>query len=312
MSVYIDVLFGLNIMMNSIILILTALAAGIAYKKWRILAAACLGGGFVVSGVWPEFVFLHSAPAKLVVSAVLIMVAFGVRSIRINVLLLGIFYVVSFILGGAVVGWSYFWQNSSYLQFEHDRLNQIDAESLIAGTAAGVLLVGLVMRRMLSRMFRRGNFYPVMIEYRGRRAEVTSLLDTGNCLYTPVGRKPVVVVEYSKLEGILSAAVSRHLSLTAPELWLTNLDACPDNDWLARVQIIPYQGVGTHSMLLGFRPDQVSIMTKSGLQSAKDVVIAIYTGRLSNDGTYAALLHPAVISSIANQEEVGVCASVGR
>ena len=43
MSVYIDVLLGINIMMNSIILILTALAAGISYKLWRVLAAAVLG-----------------------------------------------------------------------------------------------------------------------------------------------------------------------------------------------------------------------------------------------------------------------------
>lgn len=312
MSVYIDVLLGINIMMNSIILILTALAAGISYKLWRVLAAAVFGGVFVISGIWPELSFLHSAPVKLIVSGVIVAVAFGSRSVRSNMLLLGIFYVVSFILGGAVVGWTYFWQNSSYLQFVQSKLKNIDIESLIQGTAIGVVLVILVMRRMLARMFRRGNFYRMVITYGGRKTEVNSMLDTGNCLYTPVGRKPVVLVEYPELEAVLSAAANHYLRRTMPNLWLTNLDGCQDDEWLSRIQIIPYQGVGNHSMLLGFRPDRLSIMTKDGLQSTGDAVIAIYTGRLSNDGTYTALLHPAVINTIANHEEVGVCASVGR
>lgn len=308
MNVYIDVLLLVNFVMNSIILLLTAWAAGISYKVWRILIAAGLGGVYVVSGVWPQLIYFHSAPFKLLISLLLVLLAFGARSIRINLLLVGIFYIVSFIMGGAVVGWLYFWQNSSYLQSNYMKLTAISLDSLVKGTVVGVLLVLVVMRRIMSRMSRKLNFYQITIAYADRQVDLVSMLDTGNCLYTVLGRKPVVLVERSKIEMLLSESVVCFLNLYEAEAWMTNLDKCQDHDWLERVQIIPYKAVGHNNMLLGFRPDKVTVITEKGRSISTEVVIAIYNGHLSSDGTYAALLHPLVVNNIVSNEEVGVCA----
>lgn len=309
MNVYVDVLLLVNIVMNSIILLLTAWAAGISYKVWRILVAAGLGGVYVVSGVWPQLMYFHSAPFKLLISLLLVLLAFGARSIRINLLLVGIFYIVSFIMGGAVVGWLYFWQNSSYLQSNYMKLTTISLDSLVKGTVVGVLLVLVVMRRILSRMSRTLNFYQITIDYGDRQVELVSLLDTGNCLYTVLGRKPVVLVERSKIEVLLSESVVSYLNLYEADVWLTNLDKCQDRNWLERVQIIPYKAVAHNNMLLGFRPDKLTVKTENGRSIiSTEVVIAIYNGNLSSDGTYAALLHPLVVNNIVSNEEVGVCA----
>lgn len=305
---YIDILLIVNIVMNSIILLLTAWGAGISYKGWRILIAAILGGVYVVSGIWPKLVVFHNAPVKLLVSCLLVLTAFGFKSIRIHLLLVGIFYIVSFILGGAIVGWLYFWQNSSYLQMSEMRINTISLKSLAAGSLVGITLILIVMRRMINRMLRADNFYNIKIDYADRQVELVSMLDTGNCLSTVMGRKPVVVVEQVKVETILSDSVVNFLKSNEADSWLTHLDQCLDSDWLSRIQIIPYKAIGSNNMLLGFRPDKVTVITKTGEITTTEVVIAIYNGHLSSDGTYTALLNPFIINHATSNKEVGVCA----
>jgi stage II sporulation protein GA (sporulation sigma-E factor processing peptidase) len=297
-----------NIVMNSIILWLTAWGAGVSYKSWRILLAAILGGVYVVSGIWPEFVVVHYAPVKLLVSCLIVFTAFGFKSIRTHLLLVGIFYIISFILGGAIVGWLYFWQNSSYIQMSELRMNMISLGSLAAGSLVGIVLILIVMRRIISRMLRANNFYPIKIDYADRQVELVSILDTGNSLYTVMGRKPVIVVERSKIETILSDLTVSFLKENEAELWLTHLDQCLDHDWLSRIQVIPYQAIGSTNMLIGFRPDKLTVITKSGEITTTEVVVAIYNGHLSSDGAYTALLNPLIINNAIRNEEVGVCA----
>ncbi|MEG6585951.1 sigma-E processing peptidase SpoIIGA [Dendrosporobacter sp. 1207_IL3150] len=304
MSVYVDVLLVINVFMNCIILWLTAVGMAISYKFWRILAASAIGAMQVLTGFWTQLAFLHTAPFKILISFLLVLVAFGFKSIRSLLMLVGVFYVISFFLGGAVIGWFYFWQNSSYFQTTYLTLSSISLQNLLGGTFIGIILITLVIRRIIGRLSRKRSLYQINVGYEGRHVELTSMLDTGNGLYTLIGRKPVIVIERSKIEMVLSEEVIKYFNNTESTLWLAELENCKDNDWLSRVQVIPYTAVGSSSMLLAFRPDNIKVITREGLITKNDVVIAIYNGKLSSDGTYNALLHPALF----NNEEVSICA----
>jgi len=308
MYIYIDVVIILNIVMNSIILLLTAWAAGIEYQLWRLFLAAALGGVYVLGGISPALTFFYSGPIKLLMSFIIILVSFGIKPLRVLCLLVGIFFIISFVLGGAVLGWFYFWQSSHYWQGNYLDLSSISWDTLAGGILVGVILVLIVAKRMVARMSRRRTFYGVTIEYAGRSVGLTGMLDTGNGLYTVVGRKPVVLVNWGDIEPLLSGSVVQYLRKTEPELWLVNLECCMDEIWLSRIQPIPYQSVGSRNMLLGFRPDKISItISKNECIVTNDVVVGIYNGSLASDGSYVALLHPALINS-NEKEEAGKCA----
>lgn len=306
MYIYADVVLIVNCIMNSVILVLTAHAAGISYSWKRLLPAALFGGVYALSGIFPELAVLYSIPGKLLMSVVLVLLAFGYRTVRTTLVLVGAFFIVSFILGGATLGWLYFIQTEAPQQAG----NYLDMSwsSLAAGSVIAVMLVTLIARRLMGKMIRRRNFYQVRIEYNGQNKDVTGMLDTGNNLYSLLGNKPVVLLCWQSAIQLLGSQVAGYLTSTSPAAWLSNLHECQDAAWLARVEVIPCQSVGGKNMLLGFRPDGISVRTEDGLAYTTEVLIGLYDGVFASDRPYEALLHPALITGAHITKEVSVCA----
>lgn len=308
MYIYADVIFIINIMMNSIILLLTAWITGVTYKLWHIVLAASVGSSYVLVSMLPNMEISHTAICKFIISLILVLVAFGIQPRRTLLLLLGSFYIVSFVLGGAVAGWLFFWQTSSLYSTLSVDFKNLSWSDLLWGSCLGTFLIVGVIHRILIRRNRCQNLYQIKIEYEGRSIGITAMLDTGNGLYTTIGRRPVILVSQDAIESILSEEVASFLRANTPEMWLVNLDQCADLNWLSRTEIIPYHAIGSRSMLLAFRSDRLSIANKAGFIDVKDVVIAIYSRALSGDGTYAALLHPQIMYELYKNEEAGICA----
>lgn len=309
MSVYVygDVLLVLNVIVNSVILIITAWFLAIDYKRWRVLVAASLGAIYALWGIvggWPGF---YSPLAKLVVSTLLVLVAFRIASIRALLLAVASFYIVGFLLGGAVVGWLFFLQSNRIIR-SNILPSPITWETLMAGTITVYLLAMASLRCLTDRLSRKKILFPITVDYNGQRMEVTALLDTGNQLYTIAGRKPVVLIEQKALEPIFSTIVTDYLRKNAPSDWPVNLESCLDPEWVGRIDLIPYRGVGGSNLLLGFRPDNLSVQTTTSCIQTDAVVIGISSGRLSTSGVYQALLHPAIIKSDTGYEEAAICA----
>lgn len=303
MYVYGDILFLVNTIMNALILVLTAWAANLRRQTWRLLAAAGLGGVYAIGALFAADALLYAPAAKLAAAAAIVRLAFGPQTWRSLLLHTAYFYIVSLLLGGAVLGWLLAADNAAGLS----AWRQASWRHLAAGAVLGLLLVGVVWRRLAAAASRRPLLVPVVVAYRGRETRMTALLDTGNDLYSPVTRRPVVVAEHRSLETLLAGPVNDWLRRTPPDAWLTELADCPDADWLTRVQAIPCRGVGGAGLLLGFRPDVFAVDSPAGTRAA-EAVIAIHSGALSAAGTYAALLHPAIFRKLDEKEGADKCA----
>ncbi len=308
MDIYVDVLFVINLLMNSVVLLLTGFTADIKYKVWRILLAGAVGSGYVLVSILPGVVIVHHFLFKISMSLVLLLLAFGVKPRRTMLLLMAFFYVISFILGGAVMGWLYFSQSNHYLGSYSIILIQPSWIQLLCGSLVGICLILIVVRRMIGRMARHQHLYRVKLEYEGRRIERTAFLDTGNGLYTAVSHKPIILVTQQAIADVLSPQVRSFLENNTPDMWIANLNQCMDLPWLSRVQIIPYHSIGHKSVLLVFRIDHFILTGKDGDIQIGDVMVGIYGGTLSEDGTYEVLLHPQIINKLSKKEEANLCA----
>ena len=293
MYVYVDILFILNLIMNTVILMLTAQAAGFSHGWRRLLLTAAAGSLYAIGAVLPEMQLFYSLPVKLLASAGLVIMAFGFKSIKMFLFALSMFYIISFILGGSVVGWLFFVEDGQWLT-----PGAIWAVSWLhvagGGLVASVLLV-LIARSVLSRLNRGGLLHEIIIQYSGRTVKLTAMLDTGNRLISPLSKRPVLLIEKEAVFGALSEEVTRFLNSYDAKAWLTELEHCHDSAWLERIEPIPYKGIGSRSMLLGFRPDKIIVNTGTANIEAFEVIIGIYGGTLSQDGGYQALLHPLII-----------------
>jgi stage II sporulation protein GA (sporulation sigma-E factor processing peptidase) len=298
----------INCIMNSVILVLTAYAAGITFQWKRLLFAALMGGIYVLIGILPEMAMLFTIPGKLLISVLLILLAFGCRSLKTTLILVGTFFIVSFILGGAVLGWINFIQKSPLDGFGHN----LSWDNLALGSIIGLTLILLLVRQMLGKMYHRQTLYKVKIEYDGRITEIVGMLDTGNGLYSLLGHRPVVLVTCQASFSLLSSEAVEFLNKNSSNTWVSNIDQCQDTAWLSRVEIIPYQSVGSRNMLLGFRPDSITLITEYGPVHTTNVLLGIYDGLLAGGSGCQALLHPALITGSNITKEAGICALPGR
>jgi stage II sporulation protein GA (sporulation sigma-E factor processing peptidase) len=301
MYVYGDILLLVNTVMNGLILGLTAWAAGIACKVWRLLSAAFLGSLYALGGLVAADTLLYILPAKLLVAALLVIAAFGRRPLRSLILLTAYFYIISLFLGGAVLGWL-------LLAAPGDAgWPQVSAWHLAVGAAVAIGLAMLVGRRLFAGLGRRRLLLPVVVGLGSREVRLTGLVDTGNSLYTVGGRRPVVLIESEAVEPLFSSALREYLQATPADRWIAEIAACGDPGWLGRLQVIPCRGASGQGLLLGFRPDHLTLVTATG-ETTADAVVAIHAGRLDAAGGYAALLHPLVLQGLEAKEGTNICA----
>lgn len=301
MYIYADVVLGINLVMNSLILIFTAQAAGVCFKLWRVLLAAMIGSLYSLGELVPNLLVLYHPIAKIVFSILLVLIAYQIKSVKKLAFLVGIFYLVSCILGGAVIGWLFFCQEGYNLG------GPVSWKGLMGGGLLGVFLLVTVAKAIINNLERKKLCYPVVIELFGRCVHLQGMIDTGNSLYSLVGKKPVVLVTYEAIKVILSLDTIEYLSTTEPTMWLHCLDQCQDSQWLSRVQLIPYQAIGNQSILLGFRPDKLCTVIDHQLVES-DAIIGLSTSQLSLANNCEVLLHPKVLVGCKNNREVTVCA----
>lgn len=306
MIIYADIVLAVNLLMNSIILWFTARATDSCVSCWRIIMGSGAGAMYALLGADNSFGFVYSAGGKLLVSGALIFVTFGYLSWRMFLFRLGVFYFISFLFGGAVLGWMYFLETGSWTLFSSDA--GISWTYLACGSIIGAGIVSVFARRCINRMYRKGTLHSILIEMGSASISVIALLDTGNGLHTIVGRKPVIIVEFTAIPPLLSPEATDFLRSHPPSEWLANINKCSDHEWLGRIEIVPYQTVGSGGMLLAFRTDRISLASEGELSVIRSGVVAVYAGQLTSDSRYQALLHPGVFQNAKQQKEENLCA----
>lgn len=316
MKIYADVIFLLNFIMNSLVLLVTAYISGVGWKLWRVFLAAAIGA-FYVLGEWLPFLsVLYYLPSKILSLSALIYIAFGYPSGKAFLVLTGSFLISSFLLGGAVLGWIGLTNNDGLLWGSNPSPIHVLWTHLLGGVCMGLVLLALVFRQLFSRLQQRRSLYQVTIKYAAGSVSLAALLDTGNSLYGSTGN-PVVLVEYTALKNLLPDLAVQYLESCSPAEWLTNLSQCEDSEWIKRIQVIPYKAVGITGMLLGFRPDKLVVFYNNRYFATDQVVIGIYTGVLSEAGLYTALLHSAILNQVNlypvtnKKKEAGICIKLG-
>ena len=99
-TIYLDSLFALNAIIDYLLLLCSARAAGAVLHRWRLALAAVLGGLWAVACVLPGLGFLSYAPMKLVPALFMVLIAFGGERRLWRCVV--IFLAVSAAFGGAV------------------------------------------------------------------------------------------------------------------------------------------------------------------------------------------------------------------
>ena len=108
MIVYADVIFIENILMNYIILYVCSKGLKIKIKNVRLIISSLIGSIYVIAILFFKKAILQGIFFKILLSLMMIMIAFNPKNIKKCIRYLTIFYVISFAFGGTTFALMYF------------------------------------------------------------------------------------------------------------------------------------------------------------------------------------------------------------
>jgi stage II sporulation protein GA (sporulation sigma-E factor processing peptidase) len=301
MRIYLDVpLFSgiLGWIQDSSLLWMVSQIGCFKVKGIRIILGGAVGGifqfllllnqasdGLLDNWILSPFIFLLAIP--LMMLCITFLPAKFLKFLHIT----GYFFCLSFLLSG--IQWGFDTLNERFVHMEISLFWRFCLQ-LCFILLLGELGWGIVHRKIWEHLC----FYPLEIDFEGHQLHLNALLDTGNRLYDPLTKLPVVVIEFNQIRGCLPKEVSRLAESFNKGEMAQNFDwNLPDN-WAQRVRVLPYNSLGNdQGIFLGFRPDRIKVRQKDKEIVIQDVIIAIYSRTLSQEGTFQALIPPTVLTN---------------
>ena len=280
--IYLDSLFGLNLLIDYCLVLVSARVCGVVLRRWRYALAALIGALYAALMVLPGFGWLANGMMKLALGAAMALIAFGGEAhlVRCTV----VFFAVSAAFGGAVYAASML----AGVSPGSGALVTVSGRVLALSFAACYAAVSLVFRRRVRAADREVR--TVTVTLAGRSVTLRALRDSGNDLHDPVSGLPAAVVERAAVLPLFPAVLPLFPAVHAlPDdavQALEALSALPE--CTGRVVLLPYRAVGvTGALLPAFRPDSVKI---DG--AAEPMLLALSAQALTSDGAFAMVLPP--------------------
>ncbi len=301
MVVYVDLLFLINLLIDGALLLVTAWTMKSAYRLWRLLAAAALGALYVVLIVFPSVSFLYSFAVKAMISLAMIGIAFGYGGLGRYLRHLGTFYLVNFAVAGGVFALSYVMLSSDDLMngILFSRLGGMSFSSGLLGVLLCFFL-WLFYRIFQSARIRQqvdSHLAEVQVELGGHSYRCMGLVDTGNQLYDPLTRIPVMIIEAAEWSEVIPEAWLKRIRSSEADRIISAIGE-GDFPWQDRLRLVPYRGVNRGTQfLLALKPDRVVVRYQDQDWETARVLVGLDGGKLSADGSYRAIIHPMLLEA---------------
>lgn len=299
MAVYLDVVWLLNVCFDSLLLWLTAIMLKRDVVWWRVLLGAFIGAFLVVMMFTPFSTYVQHPVSKIMFSFLIVFVAFGFRRIRYFLENLFAFYFATFMVGGGMIAVYYFLQQQINI---HDGV--LTTHSLGVGDPVSwmFVLLGFPALWIFSRARINGirekklrfeHIIDVLIVFDGVPLQLKGLIDSGNQLYDPLAKAPVMIVETDKVKEVLPEELARHIPFETSMDWLHQAQL---EKWAHRFRIVPYRVVGSEQrFLVAIKPDRIMLFYEQQWLEVEKGLVGLNETNLSVDGEYECIVHPKMV-----------------
>lgn len=305
MIVYVDIIFLVNMLIDAVLLLATARSRKLTFRWWRLGSSACIGGAYVVFLFFPPLSFLFTFAVKFMLSLIMLLTAFGYGGMQHFWRNVGAFYVVNFVAAGAIVGVHYFWMSSGEVingilftqsgGLEH-RL-QIGLLFVIVVLFSSILLYRYVQQTAKRKEEMTSYFAKVDVHIDQFESSCTGLIDTGNQLYDPLTKTPVMVMELSQWGEKIPESWKKRIEKAEVDQ-IVGAIGTDEFEWQDRLRLVPYRGVNRSTQfMLAIKPDRVVITYHDKQFETLKVLIGLDGGKLSADNAYQAIIHPTLLQS---------------
>ncbi len=294
MTIYLDIVLFENIILNYIILLSTAIISKARISTLKIFLSSLIGGIFSILNYIVNINNIGGIVLKIIISIIMILVAFQDYRFKKFIKQLIFFYLTSFTFGG-IAFMLLFFINPNNLIIENNHLiGTYPIKVAVLSGGVGFIIITVVAEIIKSNINKKSMICDLEIFYDGKYKKIKTMLDTGNLLKEPISKTDVVIVEKESLEGIISNDILKNIKYILKGKWIE-----ADNIHSYKFKLIPFSSLGNENgLLIGFKPDYIKIYGEEEC-IRKNVLIAIYDGKLSRTNSYSSLIG----LDILNKEE---------
>lgn len=302
-EVYIDMVFLINLIMDYFILWIVKVWTKRHVKKIRLGIAAVVGAVITCLIILIPYsnYFTNVIVGYLLTSLMLIYIAFRPRRISELIKLTIIMYLSAVMLGGIMFALYYYSSIGVVFSKVINSTYHMDLKVglLIVFGVIAIIIIKIVSRTMTSTVLLNKNLFGIEIHINAHCINVNGLLDTGNNLYDPITKNPVIIAESNLLGELFKDNNLELLKSISENMYdLTEFAELGLKTQL-KLRLIPFSSLGNdNGMLLGIVADHIRINLGDQTKDFHDVVIAMYNKKLSNDNSYQVLLHPELVKAL--------------
>ena len=290
MTIYIDIVLIENLIMNYIILFTTAVVLKIKVNHIRLILASLLGAGYSIIAYMGIIKVYSSIILKIILSVLIIYIAFNPQNIKKMCKDLLLFYLVSFVFGGAAFALIYIIKPQNILMKNGLFLGTYTLKTVMLGAIVAFCIIIGAFAIIKNKISKKDMFCEIEILINQKKIRTKAMIDTGNMLKEPITNVPVIVVEHILLYSCMPKEILNNLK----EIMggdFKNIPCDIQEKYISKLKLIPFSSLGKQNgMLIGIRPEYVKVITDEQEKINKNVIIGIYEKSLTKKGEYQALI----------------------
>lgn len=290
MTIYIDIVFFENLIMNSIILIATGIILKQKLNWIRILLASSLGAIYSILSYISELKIYSNLILKIILSILIIYIAYNPQTIKKLWKTILIFYLTSFVFGGAAFAFIYIVKPQEILMKNGLFLGTYPLKTVILAAVIAFILLLAAFTIVKNKISKKDMFCDVEVELNAKTVETKAMIDTGNLLKEPITNTPVIVMEHT----LLYECIPREILDNLENILGGDFGKIPEEikkEYISRLKLIPFSSLGKQNgMLVGIKADALRIIEEEQEYKKGNVIIGIYNKSLTKRGEYRALI----------------------
>lgn len=307
MTVYLDIIWALNFMFDSLLLYLTAIILKREIRLWRIFAGGLIGSIIILLVFTPFNEFSGHPVTKLLFSVAMVLAVFGFKRLRYFLKGLMTFYFATFLVGGSLIGIHYF------INFDFQLSSSVMLAS-VKGFGDPISWLFVLLGFPLAWHFSKRNVegiemtkiqYDSLIMVRVVINETEfrfrGLIDSGNQLYDPISKMPVMFIS---IKDRLDEFPPEIIKMAGnPEDIITGSDSIGGN-WEHKMRVIPCKVVGQeHQLIIGFKPDRILLEKENEIIEAERGLVSFSMQQLSADDAFQCIVHPKMLTGTSTMKQ---------
>ena len=290
MTVYLDVLFFENFILNFIILYAVGIETKSKIKFLRILSGSIIGSIYVIIYYILNVDFFLNIAMKFILSISMIYISFETKEFKALLKKVLFFYLTSFIFAGGALAIIHI-VNSGKVSIQNGIIiGKYSLTTIFIGIIVAFVVIVIAFKTIKNKINQKDFLCKLTIKIDDKQINTIAMIDTGNLLKEPITNIPVIVVEESLLENVLPQEILKN----SQNILKGNLEELSEDlkkDYISKLKVIPFMSLGKQNgMLLGIKAKEVIVKTEEENKKIDKAIIGIYDKKLSKSGKYHSLI----------------------